>query len=110
MKEKEKKYCGNCCWFCFENTDGWGNCVMGNSTEGMVDFEEYYGFVTMCGGKACSKYVSRQQMRHYQAVLLQANRYRRDKNVPAIYKMPDPKELGRAIDFAVEYMKIFGKL
>jgi hypothetical protein len=44
------------------------------------------------------------------AVLLQANRYRRDDNVPAIYKMPNPKELGRAIDFAVEYMKVFSEL
>ena len=43
------------------------------------------------------------------AVLLQANRYRRDDHVPSIYRMPNPKELGRAIDFAYEYMKVFGK-
>ena len=44
------------------------------------------------------------------AVLVQANRYRREKNVPAIYKMPDPKELGRAINFSYRYMKVFREL
>ena len=55
-------------------------------------------------------YVSLDQMRHYRAVLLQANRYMRDQHVPAIYKMPNPTELGKAIDFANEYMKIFSNL
>lgn len=41
------------------------------------------------------------------AVLIQANRYRRDPHVPGIYKMPRPVELGRAIDFAVKYIKTF---
>ena len=56
------------------------------------------------------KEISRKEMRHHMAVLLQANRYRRDDNVPAIYRMPDPKELGRAIDFAYKYMKVFIEL
>jgi len=43
-------------------------------------------------------------------LLLQANRYRRDPNVPAIHRMPRPTELGKAIDFAVKYMKIFSEL
>lgn len=100
--EKEK-CCGNCCWFCFETTDGDGQCVD-------VGKDGYPMMMSYCGSKACKKFVSHEQMRHYQAVLLQANRYRRDDNVPAIYKMPDPKELGLAIDFAVKYMKTFGKL
>lgn len=41
------------------------------------------------------------------AVLLQANRWRRDDHVPSIYRMPDPKELGEAIDFAFDYMSKF---
>ena len=48
-------------------------------------------------------------MRHHVAVLIQANRYRRDQHVPSIYKMPNPKELGKAIDFAVDYIKTFNK-
>ena len=43
--------------------------------------------------------------RHYIAVLIQANRYRRDQHVPSIYKMPDPTELGRAIDYAIKELK-----
>jgi len=43
-------------------------------------------------------------------VLLQANRYRRDQHVPAIYRMPNPTELGKAIDFAGEFIKVFSNL
>jgi hypothetical protein len=43
--------------------------------------------------------------RHYIAVLIQANRYRRDGHVPSIYRMPDPTELGKAIDFAIKTLK-----
>ncbi len=70
----------------------------------------------VCDSMHCSdlcttdEYVSREEMRHHMAVLLQANRYRRDDNVPAIYKMPNPTELGKAIDFAIKYMKVFSKL
>lgn len=53
------------------------------------------------------QHVSREEMRHHVAVLIQANRYRRDPHVPGIYKMPRPVELGRAIDFAVKYIKTF---
>lgn len=62
-------------------------------------FNEKYGKENGC----CS--VSIEQKRHYMAVLLKANRYRRDDNVPSIYHMPNPKELGEAIDFAIEYMR-----
>ncbi len=110
MEKEEEKCCGNCCWFCYEDTDGNGFCAEAKG--------EAWGDIVRCDHK-CKYYrggcdnpcfVSREQMRHYQAVLLQANRYRRDDNVPAIYKMPDPKELGKAIDFAIEHMKVFGNL
>jgi hypothetical protein len=101
--EFEEGCCGNCCWFCFECTDGEGQCAE-------VDNEGYPMMMTQCGSRACERFISRQQMRHHMAILLQANRYRRDDNVPAIHKMPNPKELGLAIDFAVKYMKTFGKL
>ena len=38
-------------------------------------------------------------------VLTHANEWRRDNEVPSIYRTPDPKELGIAIDFAVKFMK-----
>lgn len=99
LKDKDK-YCGNCCWFFGEDTYGNGFCPF------------RFAEVQRCSDKCpiTEKYVSKEQMRHYQAVLLQANRYRRDQNVPSIYRMPDPKELGRAIDFAYEYMKVFSEL
>ena len=99
-KENEDKYCGECCWFYAEDTDGWGLC----------------GKQILCDSMNCSDlctngtFISREHMRHYQAVLLQANRYRRDDHVPSIYRMPDPKELGKAIDFAYEFIRIFSKL
>lgn len=43
--------------------------------------------------------------RHYIAVLIQANRYRRDGNVPSFARMPCPTELGKAIDYAVKELK-----
>lgn len=100
MTKINEKFCGNCCWFYGECTDGWGCCMLQD----------------MCDSMHCSdlcttgEFISKQEMRHHMAVLLQANRYRRDNNVPAIYKMPDPKELGRAIDFAYRYMKVFREL
>lgn len=34
------------------------------------------------------------------------NKYRRDNNVPSIYPMTDPKELGKAIDFACYNLQV----
>ena len=98
--DKREKYCGECCWFYAEDTYGYGCCPF------------QFADVKECGGK-CGvpvKYVSKEQMRHHLAVLVQTNRYRRDDNVPAIYKMPRPKEIGEAIDFAVDYVKVFSNL
>lgn len=69
-----------------------------------------YAYIVDGEYKTCIQFDSETQMRHHMAVLLQANRYRRDNNVPAIYRMPDPKELGRAIDFSYRYMKVFREL
>ena len=99
LPDKEK-FCGECCWFYGEDTYGNGICPF--------RFAETHECSQKC--EVPLKYVSRKQMRHYQAVLLQANRYRRDDNVPAIHKMPDPKEFGEAIDFAYNFIKIFSNL
>ena len=100
MKEKDNQHCGECAWFYAEDTYGYGSCP--------------YQFAEVCEcANECTQrehFVSKVQMRHYRAVLLQANRYRRDQNVPAIYRMPNPTELGKAIDFACEYIKVFSNL
>lgn len=97
---KEERCCGNCCFFKHEDTDGWGICYQDPLSK-FCNCEMPVSEHNNCG------FVSREQMRHHMAVLLQANRYRRDQHVPSIYKMPDPTELGRAIDFAVLYMRTF---
>jgi hypothetical protein len=93
------KFCGECCWFYAEDTDGYGLCPLELFESKRCD-------------EPCTngEFVSKERMRHHMAVLLQANRYRRDDNVPPIYRMPNPKELGQAIDFAVRFMKVFGEL
>lgn len=100
MEEKTERYCGNCCWFTHEDTYGCGICM-----------REYPDHMPTCD-KQCTngEYVSREQMRHYMAVLIKANRYRRDQHVPAWHRMPHPTELGKAIDFAVQYMKVFSSI
>ena len=97
MSKETKHYCGECVHMKYKDTEGWGTCD--------VDTEP-----TNCGYDACKDFFSTELARHYIATLIQANRYRRDQHVPAIYKMPDPKELGRAIDFAVEIMKKYLEL
>lgn len=97
---KEERFCGCCSWFYAEDTYGCGVCPF--------KFAEMRECGQQCD--AGEHFVSRERMRHYMAVLLQANRYRRDDNVPPLYRMPNPTELGKAIDFAVEYMKVFSEL
>ena len=97
---EDERCCGNCCWFFGEQTDGDGFCIQSPLDDNWVE-------CSMC---CKTEYVSREEMRHHMAVLLQANRYRRDRHVPAIYKRPNPTELGEAIGFSVKYMKAFGKL
>lgn len=99
-EKKREKFCGECCWFYAEDTYGYGCCP--------YRFAE----VKQCDEK-CDvpvKYVNKRDMRHYMAVLTQLNRCRRDLHDPAIYKKPLPVEIGKAIDFAIRYIKIFSNL
>jgi hypothetical protein len=100
MRNREERCCGNCCWFKHEDIDGFGICYK----------KDMFPLSPNCSDDPCEEYVSNEEQRHYTAVLIQANRYRRDNHVPAIYRMPNPKELGKAIDFAVEYIKVFDKI
>lgn len=98
MKEDDLKVCGNCCWFRYEDSDWWWNW-------GICAKQSECGSLQRANLCTTGKYTSRKEARHHVAVLIQANRYRRDRHVPAIYRMPRPVELGRAIDFAVKYIK-----
>lgn len=90
-----KFYCGECVNLKWEDTDGNGICFMQDVEHSAVN----------CGDEACEKFDRGFEHRHYIATLIQANRYRRDNHVPSIYRMPDPKELGEAIDYAIEILK-----
>lgn len=94
MKKTEtEKCCGTCVHFLYECTDGDGYCESKKKT-----CYCYQGF-------GCDNWQDEEVVRrHYAAVLIQANRYRRDRNVPSIYRMPNPTELGKAIDYAVRCM------
>lgn len=96
-KKKKKIHCGECCWFYGEDTDGFGMCPY------------LFGDSRNCSYKCMrpSDAVSKMEMWHHMEVLIKFNRYRRDNHVPSIYEMPDTKEIGEAIDFAIKYMKVF---
>lgn len=98
LHDMKEKYCGECCWFYGEDTYGNGICPF--------RFAELKECSQKC--EVPLKFVSKKQMRHYQAVLLQFNRYRRAND--GIYQSPNPTEIGRAIDFAGKYMKVFSEL
>ena len=93
----EEKCCGGCCWFCFEETDGWGQCMHQEECDLMHCSD-------LC---TTDKYVSHEEMRHHMAVLLQATRWIEDS---ANRRMPTAKDYSEAIAFAYKYMKRFSKL
>ena len=97
----EERCCGNCCWFCFEDAYGEGQCVE-------VGDDGYPMMATMCNCHACEMFVSRQEMRHHMAVLLLHKRWLDDDMF--IHYAPDGDEAAEAIEFAYRYMKIFSKL
>lgn len=96
----EDKCCGNCCWFYGEMTEGKGFCAQSPIEDNVV----------MCEMCCKTEFVSRKEMRHHMAVLLQHNRWRRDDWYEPIYRHVDPVEVSEAIDFAYKYMKVFSKL
>ena len=104
---KKKEYCGNCCWFFGECTDGDGCCAKhywDKPEEGQDPM------LTRCDKKACKDFISDEEKRHHLAVLTQHNRWRRSDEVPNHCRMVNPTELGKAIDFVCEYVKIYNRL
>ena len=93
----EERCCGYCAWFYEKEYDGIGFCAKPYSD---------YDSVTSSCNIWCHKYVSRKEMRHHLAVLKLHNRWRRC-NESDIYRQQDPKEVGKAIDLAVDYIKTF---
>jgi hypothetical protein len=96
MKQKEEKYCGECCWFYGEDTYGYGFCPF--------RFAETHECGQRC--EVPLKYVSKKEMRHHMAVLLQYHRADESMN----YLFPGGEALEDAVVFAYRYMKVFSEL
>ena len=101
MKQRESKHCGNCCWFYAEDTYGWGGCTH--------QFAEMRNCEYKCN---INKFTSRQDMRHYLAVILYTRRFLRAKIVrwrtlPIVDWIP---LVDRALEFAYDYIKTYSQL
>ena len=100
-----EKCCGNCCWFNCEMTDGDGFCAQAKDTA-----FEYTRCQEQChvsqGGELC--FVSRREMRHNMAVLLQVSRFYEQGSKKRY--IVGKNDLLFAAKFAYEYMKVFSKL
>ena len=99
LKDKDEKCCGNCCWFYAEDMDGWGFCACQKNR--VIDMEH-------CSDMCEDDFVSREEMRHHMAVLLQSIRW--DEDMEFIHYSPDGDEETAAKKFAYKYMKMFSKL
>lgn len=102
MTKKTEHYCGECCWFFAECTDGNGMCAK--------HYWDVHSACKTCGTDACENFISREDKRHYMAVLTQHNRWRRSDEVPNHCRMVNPTELGKAIDFVLNYIKTYDKI
>lgn len=105
-----EKCCGNCCWFYGETTDGDGFCAEAKDSS----WKDFTRCDRKCwlarGGCDNPCFVSRQEMRHHMAVLLQFVRWATQKTFPLKYKPVDVPEVAKAAEFAYRYMKVFSKL
>lgn len=100
-RKEEEKCCGACCYMIGEDCYGYGFCAM---------CEERVRCFDKCDKCHGDHFVSKGDMERAVEVLEAHNRWRRDDNVPNSQPMVDPKELGKAIDRAVDYIKTFMEL
>lgn len=94
IEKEEEKCCGSCCWFKFEDTDGWGYCphIADGETSGMTHCSD------LC---TQNKFVSKSEKRHHLAMLRKCQKCLH----LADYKDMDVSEIQKSIDFVVEYAK-----
>ena len=67
IEKEEEKCCGACCWFKFEDTEGWGYCphLADGETSGMTHCSD------LC---TQNKFVSNIELRHHLAMLRKCQR------------------------------------
>jgi hypothetical protein len=91
--------CGSCCYMVGEDCYGYGMCA--------YIFGEHVRCFDKCHN---DHFVNKDDAERYIKVLEAHNKWRRDEHVPNSMPMQDPKEIGLAIDFAVDYIKTFMEL
>ena len=99
IPEKDLEICKNCCWFYDEDSVGCGYCACKKSND-------VHPVIVDCSDSCDDDYVSRKDMRHHMAVLLQYHRADEGMN----YRFPGGDALEEAVVFAYRYMKVFNKL
>jgi len=91
--EKEYRFCGDCCHFKHEDTDGFGWCYKYDVT----------GIEHHCGDDGCNHHISNDEKRHHMAMLRRCQRCLGN----ADNKDMDVKAICDAIDFIVDYAKMY---
>jgi len=91
-----EKVCGACCWFKFEDTDGWGYC----SCAAVGDSSGVMHCSDLC---TTDKFVSVQENRHHLAMLRKCQRCLRNLD----NRDMDVEEILKSIDFVIGYVKKF---
>ena len=76
----------------------------------MTEFEQRLDTLIMMLADHNGHFVNKDDAERYIKVLEAHNKWRRDEHVPNSMPMQDPKEIGLAIDFAVDYIKTFMEL
>jgi hypothetical protein len=98
IESKEEKVCGLCVHMKYEGIDGWGQCIYARG--GLCHCSD------LCSSLDRGKYfVSESTKRHYMAVLRKCQRCL-GKNVGTVHDL-DVQSISEAIDFLVEYSKIY---
>lgn len=86
-------WCGDCCYFKGEDTDGYGVCYR----------HEIVGDVCHCSDICCREYVSEEEKRHYMSLLRKCQRCLTTVGKDDL----DVEAICGAIDFVVGYLKIY---
>jgi hypothetical protein len=98
--DNDERYCGACCYFKHELTDGYGWC------DKLAEKSSDRCGVSYCSDPCrCGSFVSYEEKRHHMAMLRRCQRCLRD-NVGTQQDL-DVKAIGEAIDFIVDYAKMY---
>lgn len=92
----DEKFCGSCCHFKYEDTDGWGLCPKLANRDGVG--AAHCSDLCSCGG-----YASEGFKRHQMAVLRKCQRCLKN----ADNRDMDVEDICFAIDFLIDYAKTY---